>query len=102
MDAIAVTGLSNAVNLSASYVEGSPALGVLFILVTSGADGAVDFTRSVYLVLDREMSNGFMQGAMSGGDYTVLAFDVEGDGGVGLGLRSPAAVESVTVQGGGL
>ena len=48
------------------------------------------------------MSKGFTQGNITRGHYTVLAFDVEGDGGVSLGERSPAAVASVAVSGQGM
>ncbi len=91
----------NAVNLSASYARHSPALGVVVILLWSDTGGGVDYARSVHLVLDREMSNGFRQESISQGNYTVLAFDVEEDGGIELGLGSPAAVERVSVQGQG-
>ena len=100
VDAIAVNAAPNAVNLSASFVENSPALGVLFILLLSSDVGGVDYSKSVFLVLDRTMAMGSMQ-RVPQGSYTVLAFDVEGDGRVQLGASSPAAVESVTVQGQG-
>jgi hypothetical protein len=100
VDAISVNAATNAVALSASFVENSPALGVLFILLfTSGIDG-VDYFKSVFQVLDRTMAMGHMQN-VSGGDYTVLAFDVEGDGRVKLGPSSPAAIESISVEGQG-
>jgi hypothetical protein len=100
VDAISVNAATNAVALSASFVENSPALGVLFILLfTRGIDG-VDYSKSVFLVLDRTMAMSYMQN-VAGGDYTVLAFDVEGDGRVKLGPGSPAAIESISVEGQG-
>ena len=97
----------NAVDLSASYVENSPALGVLFVLVLTNGVGdmdtnqPMDVNQPIYLVLDRESSDQFMQENITQGDYTVLAFDVESDGTLVLGIHSPAAVGSVVVHGEG-
>ena len=95
----------NAVNLSASYVENSPAVGVLFVLVLTNGVGDMDtdqqMDQPIYLVLDRESSDQFVQENITQGDYTVLAFDVESDGTLVLGINSPAAVGSVVVHGEG-
>ena len=91
----------NAVDLSASYVENSPALGVLFVLVLTNGVEDMDTNQPIYLVLDRERSGQFMQENITQGDYTVLAFDVESDGTLVLGINSPAAVGSVVVRGEG-
>ena len=95
----------NAVDLSASYVENSPAVGVLFVLVLTNGVGDMDTNQQmdqpIYLVLDRESSDQFMQENITQGDYTVLAFDVESDGTLVLGINSPAAVGSVVVHGEG-
>ena len=95
----------NAVDLSASYVENSPALGVLFVLVLTNGVGDMDTNQQmdqpIYLVLDREGSDQFMQENITQGDYTVLAFDVESDGTLVVGINSPAAVGSVVVHGEG-
>ena len=90
----------NTVTLSAAYIENSPAMGVVFALLFTDDAGSVNFTKSVYLVLDRE-SDQFMQGSISGGDYTILAFDVEGNGRLEVGQSFPAAVGSVVVSGQG-
>ena len=95
----------NAVDLSASYVENSPAVGVLFVLVLTNGVGDMDTNQQmdqpIYLVLDRESSDQFMQENITQGEYTVLAFDVESDGTLVLGINSPAAVGSVVVHGEG-
>ena len=91
----------NTVTLSASYIENSPAMGVVFALLFTDDGGSVNFAKSVYLVLDRMESDQFMQGNISEGDYTVLAFDVEGNGRLEVGQSSPAAVGSVVVSGQG-
>ena len=95
----------NSVDLSASYVENSPALGVLFVLVLTNGVGDMDtnqpMDQPIYLVLDRESSDQFVQDNITQGDYTVLAFDVESDGTLVLGISSPAAVGSVVVHGEG-
>ena len=95
----------NAVDLSASFVENSPAVGVLFVLVLTNGVGDIDTNQQmdqpIYLVLDIESSDQFMQGSITQGDYTVLAFDVESDGTLMLGINSPAAVGSVVVHGEG-
>ena len=95
----------NAVDLSASHVENSPALGVLFVLVLTNGVGDMDtnhpMDQPIYLVLDRERSGQFMQDNITQGEYTVLAFDVESDGTLVLGVNSPAVVGSVVVHGEG-
>ena len=92
----------NAVTLSASYIENSPAVGAAFALLRTDDAGNVDFASSVYLVLDRVESDQFVQTSISKGNYTVLAFDVEGNGRLGLGQTSPAAVRSAAISGQGL
>ena len=95
----------NAVHLSASYVENSPALGVLFVLILTNGVGDMDtnqpMDQQIYIVLDRESSDKFVQENITQGDYTILGFDVESDGTLVLGLNSPAAVGSVVVHGEG-
>ena len=95
----------NAIHLSAIYVENSPALGVLFVLVLTNGVGDMDTNQQmdqpIYLVLDGESSDQFMQENITQGDYAVLAFDVESDGTLVLGINSPAAVGSVVVHGEG-
>ena len=91
----------NAVHLSASYVENSPALGVLFVLVLTNGVGDMDTSQPIYLVLDRERTGQFMQENITQGDYTVLAFDVGSNGTLVYGINSPAAVGSVAVHGEG-
>lgn len=99
---VAVSEEPNSVNLSACLVEGSPALGVLFmLLVDSNVTENVNYTGPVFLVLNRTMAGGFWQTNITQGHYTVLAFDVERNGEVKLGTSSPAAVERVTVVGQG-
>ena len=86
-------------------MENSPALGVLFVLVLTNGVGDMDtnqlMDQPIYLVLDRESSDQFVQDNITQGDYTVLAFDVESDGTLVLGINSPAAVGSVVVHGEG-
>ena len=99
IDAIAVSSpQANTISLSASYVENSLALGVLFVLILANGVGG---NQPIYLVLGRERSNQIMQGSITRGSYTVLAFDVEGDGSLALGSSSPAAVGFVMVHGEG-
>ena len=88
----------NAVTLSASYIENSPAVGAVFALLWTDDAGSVDFANSVYLVLDRVQSDQFVQTNIGRGNYTVLAFDVEQDG---RANRVPAAEGTVTVSGRG-
>ena len=91
----------NTVTLSAAYIENSPAMGVVFALLFTDDTGSVNFTKSVYLVLNRIESEGLTQGNLSRGDYTVLAFDVEGNGRLEVGQSFPAAEGRVSVSGEG-
>ena len=84
----------NAVTLNASYLENSPAMGVVFVLLFTDDAGSVNFTKSLYLVLDRAESSTFLQNNVTQGRYDVLAFDVEEDGRL---WSSPAVQETVTV-----
>ena len=89
----------NAVTLNASYLENSPAMGVVFVLLFTDDAGSVNFTKSLYLVLDRVESSNFLQNNVTQGRYDVLAFDVEEDGRL---WSSSAEQETVTVGGEGI
>ena len=91
----------NTVSLSASFSEISAAEGVMFVLLFTEESGSVSFTDSVYLVLNRAQSNQFMQANITQGQYTVLAFDVEGNGKLEPRQSSAAAEESIRVSGQG-
>ena len=89
----------NAVTLNASYLENSPAMGVAFVLLFTDDAGSVNFTKSLYLVLDNVAdSSSFIQNNVTQGRYDVLAFDVEEDGRL---WSSPAVQETVTVSASG-
>ena len=91
----------NTVSLSASFSEISAAEGVMFVLLFTEESGSVSFTDSVYLVLERAQSNQFMQDDITQGQYTVLAFDVEGNGKLESRQSSAAVEESIRVSGQG-
>lgn len=103
-DVQAITANSSAPNtmsLTATYVANSPATGVLFALLLSGST-SVDFGRSVYLALDRDLSSGlvlYVQDNLWGGPYTVVAYDIESDGTPGLGSIASAKNLNVTIAG---
>ena len=88
----------NAVTLNACYLENSPAMGVVFVLLFTDDAGSVNFTKSLYLVLNRTESTNFLQNNITQGHYNILAFDVEEDGRL---WSSPAVQETVTVSGEG-
>ena len=88
----------NAVTLNASYLENSPAMGVVFVLLFTGDAGSVNFTKSLYLVLDRVESSGFIQHDITPGEYSVVAFDVESNG---RPWSSPAVQDRVIITGEG-
>ena len=99
MQSIAVDSPApNAVTLNASYLENSPAMGVVFVLLLTDGAGSVNFTRSLYLVLDKAESSNFEQMNVSRGGYIVVAFDVESDG---RPEDSPAVQAAVTISGEG-
>ena len=88
----------NAVSLTASYLENSPAMGVVFALLFTDDAGSVNFTKSLYLVLDNVESSGFIHNNVTRGEYSVVAFDLEEDG---RPWSSPAVQERVVVNGEG-
>ena len=100
VQSIAVDGPApNAVTLNASYLENSPAVGVVFVLLFTDDAGSFNFTKSLYLVLDNVQSSGFIQHNVTRGEYSVLAFDVERRW---KALEQPScARETVTVGGEG-
>ena len=88
----------NAVTLNASYLENSLAMGVVFVLLFTDDAGSVNFTKSLYLVLDNVESSGFIQHNVTRGEYSVVAFDVESNGRV---WNSSAAQDRVIITGEG-
>ena len=88
----------NAVTLNASYLENSPAMGVVFVLLFTDDAGSVNFTKSLYLVLDNVESSGFIQHNVTQGEYSVVAFDVESNG---RPWNSSAAPDRVIITGEG-
>ena len=88
----------NAVTLNASYLENSPAMGVVFVLLFTDDAGSVNFTKSLYLVLDKVESSGFIQHDVTRGEYRVVAFDVESNGRL---TNSPAVRDRVIITGEG-
>ena len=88
----------NAVTLNANYLENSPAVGVVFVLLFTDDVGSVNFTKSLYLVLDNVQSSRFIQHNVTRGEYSVVAFDVESNG---RPWNSPATEDRVIVTGEG-
>ena len=88
----------NAVTLSVSYLENSPAMGVVFVLLFTDDAGTVNFTKSLYLVLDKVQSSAFIKHDISQGEYSVVAFDVESNG---RPWSSPAVQDRVIITGEG-
>ena len=92
---------ANIVTLQATYVENSPAVGVVFALLYNDRGGSVSFINSVYLVLDRVGPDSSVRGNLSQGHYAVVAFEVQRNGRLQIGRTLPASVASVIVYGKG-
>ena len=88
----------NSVTLNASYLENSPAVGVVFVLLFTDDADSVNFTKSLYLVLDNVQSSVFIQHSVTRGEYSVVAFDVESNG---RPWNSSAAQDRVIITGEG-
>ena len=67
------------------------------LLFTDDA-GTVNFTKSLYVVLDKVESSGFIQLNVTRGEHSVVAFDVESNG---RPWSSPAVQDRVIIAGEG-
>lgn len=88
---------NNSANYTVTFAGGSPAKGVLLIMLYIGHTGnsRIDFDRSVYIVQDKlDAMNSRQRLNLSGGLYRALAYDVESDG----MLTSSEPAESASVQ----
>ena len=73
------------------YSEHSDARGALFDFVFIDDNGDVDFTRSVFLALDRNTSLHYtLPFNLYPGQYRVFVYDIESDGTLSNGVGYPA------------
>ena len=97
------SNMSNAISFMVDYALNSNASGVLFVMLfTVGEE--VNFDRSVYVVIDIMISESSLTKVTTNitrGTYTALAYDVERDGLLQLGMNSPADYQMVRVNGTG-
>ena len=78
------------------YFEGSNATGALYEFIFITDSGAVDFTRSALVVLDRETSDDYeVLFSLSSGLYKVLVYDIEENAILSSGVGYPAVMDEV-------
>ena len=95
-----ITGGSNALTITVSYLENTSARGILVVLLHILDGGGVDLSLSRYRVLERvqlrsedDFSN------ITNGTYSVLVYDIESNGILELGETSPATSERIDIDG---
>ena len=84
-----------------TYFEEFSASGALYVLVFITDDEDVDFTRLVFLALDRVNSLNFMLPPVSPGAYIVFVYDIEHNGTLHNGVSYPAIRSNLIFTGNG-
>ena len=88
--------------ITTQYFEESSASGALYVLVFVTDEEEVDFTRSVLLALDKEISRDYtLPFSLSPGNYTVFVYDIEQDGTLPSGVSYPAVRSELMTSGKG-
>ena len=81
-----------------NYAEGSNAAGALYEFIFITDSGAVDFTRSALVALNRSTSRNYVfPFSLSAGQYRVSVYDIEQDGILSSGVGYPAVTEVVNL-----
>ena len=82
---------NNQVYVMTQYFEGSNAAGALYEFIFITDSGAVDFTRSALVPLNRSTSENYvLPFSLSAGQYRVFVYDIEQNGTVWGGAQYPA------------
>ncbi len=98
-----VTGGSNELKISVSYIENTSVRGVLVVLLHIIDGGGVDLSHSVYRVVERvQLRSNDEFGNITNGTYKVLTYDIESNGILELGKTSPATSERIDIDGVGM
>ena len=82
----------NALSVTTSYSNTSGATGVLLLLQYITSNGSLDLSKSHPIVLDKSSSSNHTINDLFSGHYRVLAYDVEQDQKLAVGIGYPAAV----------
>ena len=86
----------DAIVITTLYSEHSDARGALFDFVFIDDNGDVDFTRSVFLALDRNTSlHHTLPFNLYPGQYRVFVYDIESDGTLSNGVGYPAVTSEL-------
>lgn len=98
MDFRILSIMSNSViYIETNYFTHSTSIGVLYAFLFIH-ERLIDFSKSVYLPLNRTESLNFMLfNVLSPGQYKVFAYDIESDGTLKEGENYPAFASDVTV-----
>ena len=91
---------SQSITMRADFIPTSQAKGSMFAILLIGST-SVDFSRSVYLTLDRDQSQSHTVNGVWGGVYTVIVYDIEYDGIPGLGEIREVGRRTATAGGKG-
>jgi hypothetical protein len=102
LQAVSTTNMmidEQSVIIAAAYSEHSCAAGALLILILMNNDESVDFTKSTFLALDRNVSLGYMLPFdLYPGKYKVFAYDIESDGTLASGVGYPAVNRELVIS----
>lgn len=90
---------SNVVVITTLYSDKSDARGALFSFVFIDDDGAVNFTHSALVTLDRTSSKHVLPFNLFPGLYTVFVYDIEQDGILSSGVGYPAVTTTLSTRG---
>ena len=80
------------------YFEYSTAIGALYIFIFINEDRLIDFSRSLYLPLNRSSSHYYTLPDISSGLYQVLVYDIESDVTLYDRLSYPAYTNIITIS----
>ena len=82
------------------YFNYSSAVGAFITLMFTDGDndGSINFTRSVYLSLDKKVSQNYMLPNLYPGKYLVYVYDIERSGKLNGGVNYPASMDQFLIE----
>lgn len=92
----------NPLSIQTEYLLGSQAAGGLFSFLFIDENGAIDFTKSTYLCLDKNTSQSYVLPFTQSPElYVISAYDIEEGGLLYSGEAYPATTSRHVIQGPG-
>ena len=84
--------------IETEYFEYSTAMGALYIIIFVNEDRLIDFTRSLYLPLDRNSSHNYTLPNISSGQYQVLVYDIDSNVTLYDSVSYPAYIDTISID----